>query len=399
MRKFIMIISTFLFVAVTLLYTSVPAFASNYVGMNDTVYKSADYWGLEDLPYGVDTGVIQFRYGSNYLTIYFDRLSVFDNYTNEDLDLGHDNSWSYAKDHYWSCFFDNSSGSWDYLLNIVSDSPIYYKKSYGSTQVFSSQIGTVQKYYLTLNGIYQGDFINGGGGSQSYKVYTLTDYSLKQLVGDWVLPDASTQRTVFANCYQYKVDGNNNPYYVPCPAGGVVPTMTDGRQVGYNIKYYPSCEYLQNASIRQQLLDQFDLLDGMWVDITDIKNELYTVNEYLASLENISLSIYDKLDLWLPLIDYHICELLEGYEYDSSQGIGSNTEFGDAAGGLMEDTVVPSVGTDGIVTNLGNSFLFIRNMFDRVTSEFNLIYVISFLLGLSFIAYTLGRSISNKMNR
>ena len=71
MTKSIKILSTFLLCTVTLFYTSVTAFASNYVGMNDTVYKSADYFGLEELPYGEDTGVIQFQYSSGkYLTLY-----------------------------------------------------------------------------------------------------------------------------------------------------------------------------------------------------------------------------------------------------------------------------------------------------------------------------------------
>lgn len=401
-KQLFKIMTTFLIISVTLFYTSITAFASNYVGMNDTVYKGADYWGLEELPYGVDTGVVQFQYGSNYLTIYFDRLSIFDDYNTSELDTGTNHWWTYVNNHYWSCFFDNSSGEWDYLLNITSDSPIYYKKSYASGGFFNSQIGTVETVYLSVNGYVDGTFMNGAGGTQSHKVYSLTDYRLSQLAGDWTLSDSSAQRRIYSNCYQFKLSGaENNPYYVPCPAGGVTPTMTQGRQVGYYVEYYPSCEYLQNSSIREELKAQFEVLDGIWVDTSNILNELYNVNDYLdvisKNVDNVEFYLSSYYPRFLLGIQ-QIIALLEGPEYDSSSGIGSNTEFGDTAGGLMQDTVVPDVGTDSIVTNLGNSFLFIRNMFDRVTSEFNLVYVISFLLGLSFIAYVLGRVIKNKMN-
>lgn len=65
--KCIAISSTFLVVGIVLFNTTISAFAAlNYSTVNDTVYKSADAYGLEDLPYGANTGVVQFQYGDNY---------------------------------------------------------------------------------------------------------------------------------------------------------------------------------------------------------------------------------------------------------------------------------------------------------------------------------------------
>lgn len=404
-KQLFKIMTTFLIISVTLFYTSITAFASNYVGTNDTVYKSADYWGLEELPYGVDTGVVQFQYDKDkFLTLYFDKLSIYDEYqTNIENDM-----WSFIYDHYWNARWSVSGSTWDYKINIISDSPIYYKKAYAENGVFSSQIGTLDTMpvYFYEEGSSVVSFID-------YPVYILDGYSLSSLAGDWTINTSTTYRRIYSNCYQIQTKAiNGYDYYVPFGGGGVTPTPTDGRQVGYNLKYYPTCEYLQNASIRETLLQQYEELINIESTTSDIYGELVTANVYLQNIRSYLyeanaklLNIYNqetqefkKIDKNLIDIKGLLNEILTGQEYDSSSGIGSNTEFGDTAGGLMQDTVVPDVGTDSIVTNLGNSFLFIRNMFDRVTGEFNLTYVISFLLGLSFIAYVLGRVIKNKMN-
>lgn len=410
MRKLVILISTFSLVAVTLFYTSVPAFASNYVGMNDTVYKSADYWSIEELPYGEDTGVIQFQYSStDYLTIYFDKLSIYDNYQS----IPYDRLFRFAYDHYWSCFWSNESGVWDYKLNIASDSPIYYKRVYAANGVFSSSLGS-----LTTMSVYHLDNIDEGTSvltEVNYPVYTLNDYSLNSLVSQfgWSIPDDQNSRRIYSNCYQVSektIDGDF--YYLPYIAGGVHPTPTNGRQVGYNIKYYPNTEYLSDLGIRDTLLKQYNELVSIDSTTNKIYSELLTVNVYLQGIRtylyeanakllniyNLETQEFKKIDSNLLDIKGLLTQILNGPGYDSSQGIGSNTEFGDSVGGLMQDTEVPAVGTDSIVTNLGNSFLFIRTMFDRITIDLNLVYVISFLLGLSFVAYVLGRAIRNKMN-
>lgn len=64
--KFFKICSTFLIVGIVLFNTVVVGSAAqNYSSVNDTVYKSADAFGLEELPYGLDTGVIQIQLSSD----------------------------------------------------------------------------------------------------------------------------------------------------------------------------------------------------------------------------------------------------------------------------------------------------------------------------------------------
>lgn len=397
-RTITRIFATFLILSLTLCYFTISSSASDYSDLNDTVYWSADYYALEELPYGEDTGVIQFWYGSDkYLTFYFDKLSIYESYNRTDIDMGVDKLPTYAKDHYWQVFWDSSSGVYDYRLNIVSDSPIYYTTSY-DTSLHSG--GISKTVYVPLYGLEDGSTV--ASQSQSYDVYEYKDLMLSEIV-NWTILGNENNRSVVSNCCQYRITSGRYSVY---PALGTSFTnMRHGSQVGYDISYYPTLEYLQNINIRDILLNQFDVMKEQLEYIQYIYGDMWTVNYYLDCILNADLSILTNVETYLPLMEtrlldiYNVLlEIKSGPEYDSSQGIGSNTEFGDTAGGLMQDTEVPSIGTDSIQSNLGSSFLFIRNMFDWVTGNFNLVYIISFLLGLSFIAYVLGRVIKNKMN-
>lgn len=399
--KCIVICSTFLVVGIVLFNTVVVSLAAaNYSTINDTVYKSADAFGLEELPYGEDTGVVQFQYGDNYLTLYFDKLSIYSDYSIEDYE------YTNLSDYYWNVHYVvNADGTYDYKFNIESDNPIYYKTSYDSTHKFSSTIGkqtTRDVYYV--DEYYE---LNGSPlpvmQTKTYVIYTLNDFLLSSIVpSTWTL---TGERRVYSNCYQSNLTRiGDDFFYLPQKASGQT-NFVNGSSVGYNVEYYPTCEYLQNSQIRSTLANQWYMLMSIDDKIDAVLTELYSVNYYLSAIDDNIQYIYNDVTLYLPLIEYDLAEMLavlqemkSGPEYDSSQGIGSNTEFGDAFGNLTDDTVVPGIGTDSIVHSLGNSFLFIRSMFDKITVDLNLVYVISFLLGLSFIAYVLGRVIKNKMN-
>ena len=412
-RIIIRIFATFLILSLTLCFYTVSASAAQrYHQFNDTVYQSANAYGLEELPYGEDTGVIQFQYGTNkYITFYFDKLSIFDRYANNDMDIGENRMLGCLMDHYWICYFDeNVNDKLDYRLSILSDSPIYYKISYDSGIDFNATKGTTVIYRVAYNGIENGSTTDAVG-SQSYKVYQMKDIYLSTIVGAYDMPSGKSGRSVYSNVYQFCMDMDNG-YYMPYPATGTSSNTYIGSQVGYNVEYYPSVEYLQNYDIRAQIVTTWKEIIELQDINKDILTELYSVNSYLEYMLTIQDSIntwvgntYDLLNEKLPLIESTLGQILAkleeiktGPEYDSSEGIGSNTEFGDAANGLMQDTDVPDMGTGNIESNLGSSFLFIRNMFDWLTGSFNLTYIISFLLGLSFIAYVLGRVIKNKMN-
>lgn len=405
MNKVIKYVSTFLLISVVLFYTSVVAFASNYVGMNDTVYKMADYFGFEELPYGADTGVVQIQFDTDkYLTMFFDKLSIYDK---DEVHNTVDSS--NLNDYYWDIKLSGSSGNWDYLFSCDSDNPIYYKWSYAANSIFNSTVGgRTAVNVMTSDQVFDGTTYPT---TTTYVIYRVSNLSLKSLIG-WDVVEKNSFR-IYSNCYMSQLSnvtdnfGDTSLLYNPVvPAGWKA--FVNGAYAGYNVKYYPSVEYLQNISIRQTLLEQWNLLNSIDITSGTILDELYTANIYLKDLRTYLyqanaklLNIYNLESVQLPLVNENlsqIIELLEGPEYDSSTGIGSNTEFGDSVGGMLDDTKVPSIGIDSVTSNLGNSFLFIRNMFDWVTVEFNLVFIISFLLALSFIAYVLGRVIKNKMN-
>lgn len=395
------IFATFLILSLTLCYFTIGVSAADYSESNDTVYVAADYWGLEELPFGVNTGVVQFQYNEGYLTLYFDRLSIFDK-ANYDT-IGVDFESMYSEDHYWKVLYDDTSGKLDYLFSCTSDSPIYYKTTYSANGSFSSTIGQLSSSVVPFYMYFDGDPVQE---NIAFKVFTLEDYRLSNLVPDWTIDISLGSRRVYSNCFQ--IDATSNIFYYPYRASG--PTnWINGKNVGYNIKYYPSVEYLQNVSLRDSILDEFFKVR---TELIDINNYLYNGNVYLeqmsmylANIDTMTQSIQFLLDVYLPLLNYNLGEILTkldeiktGPEYDSSQGIGSNTEFGDAVGGLIGNTEVPDSGVNTIKNDLRSSFLLIRNVFETIVFDwFPLGYVITFLLGLSFIAYVLGRVIKNKM--
>ncbi len=392
------IFATFLILSLTLCYFTIGVSASDYSESNDTVYKSADYWGLEELPFGTDTGVVQFQYEQGYLTLYFDKLSIYDD---DFLDVNPKGL--YTESHYWNVLYDDSSGVYDYSFSCASDSPIYYKKSYSENGVFSSSFGTltdVNVFYPYFRGDEQLT------ESRRHRIWLVEDKKLSTLVPDWTISSNSGYRRVYANCYQ--IDTTSIAFLEVYRAAGAT-NWVNGKNVGYNVEYYPSVEYLQNVSLRDSILTEFFRVQ---TELIDINNHLYNANVYLEQMyyllydvDTFVVGMHSLLDTYLPLLNYNLGEILEkldeiktGPEYDSSQGIGSNNEFGNAAGGLIDDNVrLPNNRIDDIESNLGDSLLFIRRMFDRITTQFNLSYIIAFLLGLSFIAYVLGRVIKNKM--
>lgn len=398
-RITIRIFATFLILSLTLCYFTIGVSASDYSVSNDTVYKSADYWGLEELPYGVDTGVVQFQYEQGYLTLYFDKLSIYDD---DFFDINPKGL--YTESHYWNVLYDDSSGTLDYSFSCASDSPIYYKKSYAENGVFSSSFGTLTevevKYPYFRDGEHLAEF-------RRHQIWLVEDKKLSSLVPDWTISSNSSSRRVFSNCYQ--VD-TSSIYFLKVYRAAGATNWVNGNNVGYNVEYYPSVEYLQNVSLRQSILDEF------WkvrTELIDINNHLYNVNVYIEQMyyllydvDTFVVGIHSVLDTYLPLIDYNLGQVLEklneiktGPEYDSSQGIGSNTEFGDSVGGLIGNTQVPDSGVSSVKSNLSKAFLCIRTIMDSIMFDwFPLGYVITFLLGMSFIAYVLGRVIKNKMN-
>lgn len=392
------IFATFLILSLTLCYFTIGVSAADYSESNDTVYKSADYWGLEELPYGEDTGVVQFQYNEGYLTLYFDKLTMYDDLVQQRTPAGR-----YLNDWYWNVIYDDSSGKLDYLFNCASDNPIYYKKTYSENGVFSSTVGVKTRVQIPEVDISGGStvFFN-----LQYDIYVAENYRLSSLVPDWTINSNSGYRRVYANCYQLHSDIIY--VYYPYKAGGAT-AWVNGDNVGYNVEYYPSVEYLQNVSLRDSILTEFFKVR---TELIDVNMHLYNANVYLeemamylADIDTMTQSIQFLLDVYMPLLNYNLGEILNkldeiktGPEYDSSQGIGSNTEFGDTVGGLIGNTDVPDSGVNTIKNGLRSSFLLISNVFETIVFDwFPLGYVITFLLGLSFIAYVLGRVIKNKM--
>lgn len=396
--------STFLIVALVLFYTTVPTLAAkNYSTINDTVYKSADAFGLDELPYGEDTAVVQIRYnGDKYITFYFDRMTVYQN--SYDASVNVSDTYQGTFDYYYSV---RQGTGYNLNICIMSDSPIYYKTSYDSSDSFNQTVGSpVQVLTYRLPDSSDEQQVPQRVYSSVYEfvgsIYNVTGESI-----------TNNNYQVYSNVYMIdytEVDSSvygNHSFIVPVPATGHYKPTTTGTMYGYELAYYPTTEYLQNSQMRSILNNQWNMLMSIDDKLDSVLSELYSVNNYLMELLTYTQWTYDHLTLYLPWIEGDLTSIIDilnqikvGPEFDSSQGIGSNNEFGDAFGGLITNDSTPSIDSEKTLVqrNLGDALMFLKLMFDSITARFGLTYLITFLLGLTFISYVLGRVIKNKMH-
>lgn len=378
------ILSLILCVALVSAVYFVPASATHSNYNNKSDYWLANWYGLDELPYGSDTGVVYIYwanfqdtnsvYGRGDLTLCFDKCTYMERYHGDvsasiggiDYVILDD----YPNSHIWGM----KSGS-NFSFTCISDHPVLYTwsntgedwKQLPWTYCFTSEYTSVADgtgIYTTTTTLYVYVDINLNSvcgaqtptGSYTWGLYS-NSLMVNNLSGNW---DKTEDYSVTFNVPKdsHNKFNNWNNAIADCP---------------YIFEAYPTTAALMD-----------------W-DLYYIENAIYnTLSNYLKSIDD---TLYMQLDE-LYVISDTLQAILDGQDYPEG-GLFNNTSDSDVIDGAIGEISSDTSAADYIHT-LAVSFEFIRKLWDKIVGVFGFGSIIGLLLFLAFVAYLLGRALKGR---
>lgn len=396
------IFCTFLTLCLVITGFFVSALAGEYTGINKSKYHLANWYGLDELPYGNDTGVVYLKTHNGVkwidLTICFNKCSPLVDFIGDlgsatDTDTSQNQALidNFNYTHIWGLKSGATSNGNSFYFSCISDSPVYY--TYGNTgedwktfpftyvsqAVWTSQKkppaneisdSTVKRYrtiycYLDIDLGNYGFRVNSGSKWFCYSNKLMTNNVSGNYQKDYRELYAITFNTPLDS--QYEGADNYNT------------AKTDVLEYAYAC--YPSSDCLRDWSLWNLENNSYNVLLNAINNVYDIESQQL---EYL---------IYVSEDT------YQIRQLLQeistgGQEYPSG-GSFSDDSLSSQVDGVLGDVQVNTNDSQFIHT-LSSSFIIIRGLWDKIVEMFGLYGVIGLLLFLAFAAYLLGRALKGR---
>ncbi len=370
------------------------AFAGEYTDVNKSGYHLANWWGLDELPFGEDSGVLYLK-GSKIennvqkdvdLTICFDKFSALDIYNGTIQRPGGENIilQNYTISHLWNATFTFVSSKNSLTFRCYSDSPVYYM--YGNTGESWKEIPAEQTQFTSAT---LDDTMPDGYGF----VERLAYYTVVNLVDiGFTLSSNSFAMSNQLQCANFTNDTDVFSFVTPTNDGSLY-NISWNDVIPYIYRAYPTSECLRDWQLYAMENEQYEFLNNK------VSILLGVADAQLGWLEFISMDVMENLpsiNQTLMDIKHILVSLYSGPPFDDPTD--DNTDFSDSVGSYFgKDNQIPDSGSNTVAQNFGSAFLFIRNQFDKLIDLTDTRYIIIFLLGMAFIAYTLGRVIKNKM--
>lgn len=374
-----------------------PASAGEYTDINKSKYHLANWYGLEELPYGENSGVVYLRgwNGSKWLdlTICFNKCtpmvdivgnagSLFAS-TNFNENAIIDN---FTYDHLWGLKSGDTSNGNSFYFSCITDSPVYY--TYGNT---GEQWKTMSWSYVS-EAVYVPRYTTSSSGGEvstvvtptkQYRtVYVYLDVSLGSL-GFNVVTGSGRAWFVYSNYLMVNnLSGNYGKDYIDYYAM-TFNTPKDSQYTGnyqypttkQDVYYYAYCYYPTSECLRDwQLYDS----------LNSVSSKLTTTNGYLYLLVDNTNEIIDLLK-----------DISTGGEPYPSEGLLNDNKFSDKVNGVIGDITVDT-GSSSYISSLSASFSTILLLWKSIVLKFSLEPVIGLLLFLAFVAYLLGRALKGR---
>lgn len=396
---FLKILSFVLIFVLTISVFSLTAFAGEYTGTNKSKYHLANWYGLDELPYGENSGVVylKFHNGSKWidLTICFDKCTPMSQYVGSlDSVSNHENNViikDFLCSHLWGL---KAGGSISFIQNVlfscVSDSPVLY--TYGNTgenwhELPWSYVSTVAyRDYETVDGQL--------GTLPSYKTcYVYLDTSLKDLGFNlisgskwWVYSNQLMVNNLSGNYTKDHIDYYAMTFNIPRDSqyAGSSAFPSKGSDITeYAYACYPSSECLRDWQLWdlenenfKKISESLSALDNLYFSLGSIEGAIYEQNEMLKDMN-------DTLN-----------KIMNPEEYPSG-GLLNDKSYSDQVDGVIGE-VKTDTSASQYITSLSASFIVIRGIWDKIVNTFGFAPVIGLLLFLAFVAYLLGRALKGR---
>lgn len=379
---------------VTTIFT-ISATAGVYTDVNKSGYHIANWFGLDELPYGTDTGVFYMRvefYDSRYpnedpghkdLTFFFNKLSILDNFrgnlTTDDLKKTLVNQFSDSH-----CFSVKLVGA-DLKVSFISDSPVYY--TWGDSWDTFIEIPASQRSIpisiTDTQGNLTSTFVNyyyaydvsmlehfDWNSNNVFKCYFLSNVMLL----DWnSFSSSELIKFNYKNPLMSQFIDNGGSLY---RYTGITPTSTyDFGTPSYFYRAFPTSECLRDWQLYKMENSKFDELISA-----------LSASDYSGLLTRIA----DNTDE----IKDSVNKILNPEAYPDSGMLNDNT-YSSQVDGVVGDVEVNTDASE-YITTLSASFIVIRGIWDNIVNSFGFAPVIGLLLFLAFVAYLLGRALKGR---
>lgn len=386
------LIYTFICVLLTLsLVTTVffiPVHAANNTAFNFSKYHLANWYGLDELPFGDDSGVVYLRTynGQKWvdLTICFNKCTPLYDFNGKVSTADYDGNSiikNFTLSHLWGLKTGDKAHGNSFYFSCVSDSPIYY--TYGNV---GENWNTVPWSYVSQRvKLVQPEEPDTATSTPVYRtVYVYLDVSLGSLgfnVGSeqtwWVYSNKVMINNLSGNyekdCLELHAITFNTPKdseYSGCSNYNLAKTDV----LDYAFACYPSSACLRDWQLFSLESQYFDSFNYLFMDISDTL--LYISDNTAEILECMKT-------------------IATGGEPYPNGGLLNDSTYSDSI-----DSAMGSISTDTSAANyiksLSASFMVIKGLWDKIVNIFGLYPVIGLLLFLAFTAYLLGRALKGR---
>lgn len=399
---------TFLTLSLVITGFIIPVSAGQYTDHNRSNFHLANWYGLDELPYGNDSGVVYLKTynGQKWvdLTICFNKCTplvdvvgslgsvAVTSTSNENALID-----NFTYSHIWGLKSGARSSGNSFYFSCISDTPVYY--TYGNTgedwktlpwNYVSQVVYTSQTKPSHDDG--SGDVYGAYSSVKRYRtVYCYLDVDLGKY-GFSVPTDTRWW------CYSNKLMTNNvsgnygkdyMSYYsisfnTPCDSkynGNTSYNTAKADVTSYAFCCYPSSECLRDWTRWDQENIYYQIFSQQLTSITSTQDQIF---EQLQYISEDTLKIKELLE--------NICTGGQEYPADGS--------FKDDSLSSKVDSIIGDINTSNndwqFIQTLSSSFIVIRGIWDKIISVFGLYGVIGLLLFLAFTAYLLGRALKGR---
>ena len=374
---------------------TISATAGEYTSVNKSKYHLANWYGLDELPFGTDSGVLYlhtYKDKNIDLTMVFDKctpLSQFNgNVYVDDFDSNSITK-NFVLSHLFSLRADSSSGH--LVVSFISDSPVFY--TYGNTgEDWQTLPWTSISQRVTLVGLKYGSELPDTSYTPVYRtcyVYLDVDlslygfditsknlfsaYSNKIAIQDIKSDFDKDSLNLHQIMLQRPYDSQHGLYYV----------SFNSRYVPYIYACYPSSECLRDWQL-------FDNENKNFQALFDRLEELENLNYYIGEMMNLMFEQNEKLDQMNETLN----QIMHPEDYPSD-GLLNDKSLSDKVDGVIGD-IKTDTSASQYITSLSASFIVIRGIWDKIVNTFGFASVIGLLLFLAFVAYLLGRALKGR---
>lgn len=385
---------TFLTLALVITGFIIPVSAGQYTDHNRSNYHLANWYGLDELPYGNDSGVVYLKTynGKKWvdLTICFNKLTPLSDYVGSLADVSNYNGANiiikeFTYNYMWGLQSGARSNGNSFYFSCISDTPVYY--TYGNTG----------EDWKTLPWTYVSSPIRHDKGDgttvvPSYKTcYVYLDIDLGKFGFSvptdtrwWCYSNKLMTNFLSSNYKKDNVDLISISFNTPADSkyDGITTYNTAKTDVlSYAYCCYPSSECLRDWT--------------RW----DEENSYYQIfSQHLTSIVYNQDQIFEQIQ-FISNDTYEIKELLKniasgGKDYPGN-GLLNDKTYSDQIDGVMGD-IKTDTSASQYIANLSASFIVIRGIWDKIVNTFGFAPVIGLLLFLAFVAYLLGRALKGR---